>query len=143
MRLNLFILGILLAEGIVFADPATKPEYVVIVHVSNPSSTVERKFLENAFLKRSTTWSNGENIRPVDLGWGSAVRRSFSQGVLNRSVVAVKNYWQQKIFSGRDVPPPELNTEEDIVRYVSKYPGGVGYVSSDTEVRGVKIVQVK
>jgi hypothetical protein len=55
----------------------------------------------------------------------------------------VKSYWQQLIFSGRGVPPPELDTEEEVIRYVGRHPGALGYVSSYGEVGGVKVVIVK
>ena len=57
------------------------------------------------------------------------MRRIFSERVLKRSVAAVRNYWQQRIFSGRDVPPPEVEGDEAVVAYVAEHPGAVGYVS--------------
>jgi hypothetical protein len=71
------------------------------------------------------------------------VRRRFCEEVLSRSVAAVKSYWQQLIFSGRAVPPPELDTDEEVVRYVAKYSGAIGYVSGASELSGVKVVAVK
>ena len=49
-------------------------------------------------------------IRPVDLRPNAATRRLFSERMLRRSVAAVRSYWQQRIFSGRGVPPPEPYT---------------------------------
>jgi len=59
-------------------------------------------------------------------------------------VEAVRRYWQQCIFSGRSVPPPELDSDEAIVRYVAKYRGAVGYVSADAKLgdRDVKVLAV-
>ena len=96
----------------------TAPAYRVIVNPQNPSGPVERRFLIEAFLKKTTHWGHGEAIRPVDLATDSAVRRRFSEEALSRSVAAVKSYWQQLIFAGRDVPPPELDSDEAVVRGV-------------------------
>jgi hypothetical protein len=82
-------------------------------------------------------------IRPVDLAANSVVRRKFTEDVLNRSVEAVKGYWQQRIFSGRDVPPPELDTDEDVIAYVLKYEGAIGYVSGSASLRGTKVLAVR
>ena len=49
--------------------------------------------------------------------------------MLKRSVAAVRSYWQQRIFSGRDVPPPEVDTENQVIKYVAGDPGALGYVS--------------
>jgi ABC-type phosphate transport system substrate-binding protein len=119
------------------------PVYQVVVHPNNPTSTVDRGLLEDAFLKKITTWPTGELIRPVDLAPGSPVRRKFTEDVLKRSVEAVRGYWQQRIFSGRDVPPPELDTDDDVVRYVLKYEGGVGYVSGGAALNGSKVLSVR
>jgi ABC-type phosphate transport system substrate-binding protein len=115
----------------------------VIVNHANGTAAVDRKFVTDAFLKRTTRWPGGEPIRPVDLGTESATRRRFSDEVLSRSVAAVKSYWQQMIFSGRAVPPPELDSEEEVIRYVSKYPGAVGYVSGSADTTPVKVLLVK
>jgi ABC-type phosphate transport system substrate-binding protein len=123
--------------------PASSPAFVVIVNARNPVTAVDRSFVEDAFLKKVTTWSGGEVIRPVDLPADSSVRRTFTHAVLNRSVEAVKGYWQQRIFSGRDVPPPELETDEDVVRFVLKYEGGIGYVSGTSRVDGCKVVGIQ
>ena len=117
--------------------------YRVVVNEKNPVTSVERKFLEEAFLKKVSRWSTGELIRPVDLSPGSAARAQFSQEILRRSVGAVKSYWQQLIFSGRDVPPPEVDTEEQVVRYVINHPGAVGYVSRGADANGTKFLIVR
>jgi ABC-type phosphate transport system substrate-binding protein len=119
---------------------ASPPAYLVIVNPANPTTSIGRKFLADAFLKKTTRWDSGDVIRPVDQTSDSPVRRKFSEEVLKRSVAAVRNYWQQIIFSGRDVPPPELNSDEDVVKYVLKYPGGIGYVAGSTDLDAAKIV---
>jgi ABC-type phosphate transport system substrate-binding protein len=117
--------------------------YVVIVNANNPVSAVDREFLASAFLKKTTTWPNGDVIHPVDLAPGSPIRRQFTDEVLRRSIPEVKGYWQQRIFSGRDVPPPELDTDDDVTQYVIKHSGAVGYVSTNAPLGSVKPVAVR
>jgi ABC-type phosphate transport system substrate-binding protein len=119
------------------------PAYQVIVHPENPVIAVDRKFLEDAFLKKIASWPQGIVIRPVDLVPNSQVRRQFTEDVLKRSVEAVRIYWQQRIFSGRDVPPPELDTDEEVVKYVLKYEGAVGYVSGSATLNGSRVLTVR
>ena len=104
---------------------------------------LDRKFISNAFLKKRTRWSDDTAIRPVDLEPDSAVRKKFSKDLLGRSVSAVRRYWSQQVFSGRGVPPPELDSEADVVAYVTRNRGAIGYVSEGTDLQGAKIVQVK
>jgi ABC-type phosphate transport system substrate-binding protein len=121
----------------------SRPVYEVIVNATNPTTSVDREFLAGAFLKKTTEWPDGAVVRPVDLPSSSAVRRRFTEEVLHRSVAEVKTYWQQRIFSGRDVPPPELDTDDEIVEYVARHDGAVGYVSGGAALGGTKVVTVR
>jgi hypothetical protein len=135
---------VILAAGVAAGSSrAAAPAFRVIVNPANASVALDRRFLTEVFLKRNTRWPTGELIRPVDQGTDSSVRRRFSEDVLNRSVAAVKSYWQQMIFSGRAIPPPELDTDEEVIRYVAKFPGAVGYVSGAGELAGVKAVALR
>jgi ABC-type phosphate transport system substrate-binding protein len=145
LRVALILVPLTVASAASFSQSrvATGTPFRVIAHPNNPITSVDRRWLESAFLKKTTRWSNDEAIRAVDLNPDSSVRRRFSEEILGRSVMAIKNYWQQQIFSGRDVPPPELDSDEDVVKYVLKYPGAVGYVSSGADVGGAKTLLVK
>jgi ABC-type phosphate transport system substrate-binding protein len=124
------------------ADEAA-PGFRLVVHPSNAQRSAERAFLADAFLKKTTRWEGGEAIRPVDLRPAAAPRRVFTERVLKRSVGAVRSYWQQRIFSGRDVPPPELETDDDVMAFVAKHPGAVGYVSGASKLKDVKELAIR
>jgi hypothetical protein len=125
-----------------WAQSSPPPVYLIVVHPNSPATTLERQFLEDTFLKKVKTWPNREAIRPVDQVLNATVRRRFTDEVLRRSVEAVRAYWQQRIFSGRDVPPPELENDEAVIKYVTKYPGAIGYVSGTARLNGLKVVTV-
>ncbi len=117
--------------------------FVVIVNPANPVRSVSDDFLARAFFKQMTRWDHGEAIRPVDLHFTSPVRAAFSNRVLKRPPQAVRGYWLQRIFSGRDVPPLELDSEAGVIRYVLASPGAVGYVSASTNPAPAKILTVQ
>lgn len=126
------------------ASAATGSSFHLIVNQSNALMMVERKFLADAFLKKITRWPNtGEVIRPVDLRPDAPVRHLFTDEVLHRSVAAVKNYWQQLVFSGRELPPPEVDNDEQVIKYVTRLPGAVGYVSGSANLERVKVLTLR
>jgi ABC-type phosphate transport system substrate-binding protein len=131
-------LALLLTSG---AGP--RGGYLVIVNPDNPRTSVDRQFLEDAFLKKVTHWPEDGEIQPVDLAPTLPTRRQFSEDVLERSVEEVRTYWDQRIFSGRDVPPPQLDDDQQVVAYVASHPGAVGYVSSGTDLKQTKVVDVR
>ena len=114
--------------------------YQVIVNPSIAATAVDRGFLKDVFLKKVTRWPDGTVIHPADLTASSPVRRRFSDEVLERSVESVRNYWQQRIFSGRDVPPPELASDDEVISYVLKHEGGIAYVSGTAKLNGTKVL---
>ena len=122
---------------------ASMPAYRLIVNPQNGATSVDRRFVADAFLKKITRWPDGESVHPVDLSPEAPARARFSEEVIRRSVSAVKSYWQQLVFSGRDVPPPELDRDEDVIGYVLRFPGAIGYVSSTANVDRVKVVTLK
>jgi hypothetical protein len=78
----------------------------------------------------------------VDLAPDAAARARFSQEVLSRSVASMRNYWQQRIFSGQGLPPPELRDDEAVVSYVITHPGAIGYVAAGTPLNGAASLEV-
>jgi len=130
-----------------FAGRATHAESVppfrILIHPENPLASLNKDFVIDVFLKRTTRWHDGETAHPVDQRADAAVRQSFSDNVLRRSVSAIKRYWQQRIFSGRDLPPPELDGDEAVVGYVLKHRGAIGYVSSSAKIGRAKAVPVQ
>lgn len=137
---------VIAAAGIaepLLAQPKGAVEFRVIVNPENQMRAVSRAFLSGAFLKGVTRWEGGAVIRPVDQRADAAVRNNFSQHVLNRSMTAVRSYWQQRIFSGRDVPPPELDSDEAVVAYVASRPGAIGYVSLTAKLGRAREIAVE
>ena len=117
--------------------------YRIICHPDNAGGATDRQFLEDAFLKKTRFWPSGTAIRPVDLTAASPVRRQFSEEILRRPVDAVRNYWQQRIFAGRDLPPPELEADADVVNFVLRNRGALGYVSASSPLSGARVLTVR
>lgn len=124
-------------------DASSKLGFAVLVHPSNTTAALQRTQLAEIFLKKLTRWPGGEGIKPADLSRTSPVRRRFSESVLGRSLPAVRSYWQQQIFSGRDVPPPEFDSNDAAVSFVLSHPGAIAYIDPDADPRGAKVLTVK
>jgi ABC-type phosphate transport system substrate-binding protein len=140
LRTGVLILAALTATAVAAELP--RAEYVLIVHPGIPASRIDRNFLAEIFLRRATRWPDDAPIRPVDLGPESRTRARFSQEILSRSVSSVRSYWQQRIFSGQGLPPPELGDSDAVVAYVLSHPGAIGYVAPGTALKGATILEV-
>lgn len=140
----LFVLGCVLGLLALSARAGkTSASFVVIVHPQNRINDIDRSALRDIFLKRTTTWDNGETIRPADLSPQFAARAGFAREVLNKSLAQLRSYWNQQIFSGKSVPPPALDSEAAMIRYILDNPDAVGYLPADANRDGVKVIPVR
>ncbi len=125
------------------AVPAKAQDFKVIVNSANSTSDLSADVAAKLFLKQTPKFPNGTAAQPVDLSKSSPVRAAFSKAVLSRPVPAVETYWQQQIFSGKDVPPAAKASDDDVIAFVKANPGAIGYVSAGASTAGVKVIDVK
>lgn len=136
------VLG-LLGLGVASSSGASRGGYKVIVHPKNPISWIDQGFLRNAYLKKEIEWGDGRTILPVDLATRSSVRDQFTREVIKKTSAQLRNYWNQRIFSGQGAPPPEAEVSASVIAYVLANPGAVGYLPEDLDPGGAKIVEVR
>jgi hypothetical protein len=131
MLASLVLVWSLIVQSAAATPAGDTPSFRVIVHQSNPVSSIQRSDISAMFMKRTRRWSDGVEILPVDHGSTSRLRAQFSQSIHTKSVAYVDRYWQRLIFSGRAVPPPQLGSDEAVIDFVKKNRGAIGYVSAD------------
>ena len=117
--------------------------YKVIVNNANGKSSLAKKDVSQLFLKKTPKWSDGTPVVAVDQTEKAAARERFTQEIHGKSVSAVKSYWQQQIFSGRDVPPVEKSSDAQVIAFVKQNAGAIGYVGEGADTAGVKVVAVE
>ncbi len=62
---------------------------------------------------------------------------------VGKSFDQFNNYWKQQVFTGNGQMPKAFDNVKDLVDYVSKTDGAVGYLSSDTPAADLKKLEVK
>src|SRR5204863_1356169 len=117
--------------------------FKVIVNNAVHVDALSKKEVADLFMKRTPKWSNGTPVTAVDQSDRAPVREEFSRAVHGKPTAAVKSYWQQQIFSGREVPPVEKSSDADVVTLVRANAGAIGYVDAGTDTSGVKVVNVQ
>lgn len=115
--------------------------YKIVVNPSVSLNSIGRDELSRIFLKKVSKFHDGHAASPVDLPTNSAVRDSFSRDVHGKPTSAIEAYWQQQVFSGREVPPPEKN-EGAALDFVRSNSNGIAYVSAGADSEGLRVVGV-
>jgi len=141
LRVSLLLLAGLSSGGVRIAAQDASA-YKLIVHPSNPATQVSRLKVGEMFLKKTTRWPDGHPVMPVEPSGKSPVRVRFTLEIYGKQVIAISNYWQQMIFSGKGIPPPEKSSDADVVAFVRDTPGAIGYVWSGADTASVKVVAI-
>ena len=147
MRLEKTVISVILTV-IASAIPAIAAgqDFTVVINVANSTTSISKDNLSKCFMKQANTytWISGQTVVPVDQAASSDTRKVFSKEIHGRDVSAVKSFWQRQIFSGRQVPPPEKASDEEVLAFVRANPGAVGYVSSSADIgSGVKVLEIQ
>jgi ABC-type phosphate transport system substrate-binding protein len=145
LRLILATSALLALGGLTAADTFSRPgpAYQIIVNPANQIESVDRNFLSNVYLKKVATWRNDWTVRPVQLSKRFPLRDQFTREILKKSPSQLRSYWNRQIFSGKAVPPPDLESQEEVISYVLANKGAIGYVAAGVNLRGAKAVRLK
>jgi ABC-type phosphate transport system substrate-binding protein len=104
-------------------------EIVVIVHPDNPYP-IDRRFLQRLYTGTIKAWPDGSPAFALDLPEDHALRNTFSQELLGRSVANVRAVWSQNIFTGKGLPPRITSVEAEMRRLVAANRNAIGYISA-------------
>lgn len=119
-------------------------EISIIVNEQNPASEITIAQIQSFFLKKNREWSNGTAVRFFDRRDDTAERKTFLNEVLKKSSREIELYWiGQKLYSGNSAPI-QVSTDSMMASMVSRFPGAIGYVSSQFQgAPGVKKLPIK
>jgi ABC-type phosphate transport system substrate-binding protein len=131
------------AESGAAADARGEAPFVIVVHAGNPAAALPREQVARLFLRKIKRWPSGAIAEPIDLAPSTPAREAFTREVLGKSVSTVRAYWQQRLFSGAEVPPPEKASEADALDFVRVHPAAVAYVSASAPLpAGVRALAI-
>jgi TonB family protein len=124
---------VLYSVGAFAQDGAVK----IIVNQANPTSSLSKAKVSELFLRKATTWDDGQPVLPVEQIESSPLRETFAREVLGMSASAA-----QQAASHRGDPPVSVATDREVLAYVRLKPGAIGYISASTPIQGVKVIAV-
>ncbi len=113
----------------------------MIANNSVGTSSVSADDLKGVFLEEKSALSDGSHVTPVLLK-GGAAHAAFVKQYLGKTDDALQTYFRSLVFTGKGGMPKMLGSDADVVAYVAKTKGAIGYVSAGTAADGVKTLQV-
>jgi hypothetical protein len=127
---------------VLFGAAAHGADIKIIANESVTATSVSAEELKGIFLATKTSLSDGSHVVPV-LEKGGPVHEAFLKEYLSKSDSALETYYRSLVFTGKASMPKTLGADAEVVAYVTKTKGAVGYVAADAATDGVKVLEVK
>ena len=117
-------------------------EVKVIANTSVGASEISSDELKNVFLMTKSSLSDGSHVEPV-VEKGGATHEAFLKEYVGKTDAALTTYYRSLVFTGKGAMPKTLATDAEVVSYVARTKGAIGYVAASAEAAGVKQLDVK
>lgn len=121
-----------------FADAG---EMYVITNKAVPDSSLSQAELKNIFLGKKVRWADNQRIDCVAQK-DTPCHESFLQNYVQKNPFQFNNYWKKQIFTGKGQPPRTFATEQELIDYVSRTSGAIGYSCTRPDAGRVNILSV-
>jgi TonB family protein len=108
--------------------------------VANPSvkaDSISAVDLRSVFLAEKSSLNDGSHVEPV-FQRGGAVHEIFLRDVLRESGDSLQRHYGALVFTGKASMPKSFNSDADVLAYVARTRGAIGYVSASANASGVK-----
>jgi ABC-type phosphate transport system substrate-binding protein len=111
-------------------------EVKIIANPSVGASDISSDDLKRVFLATKSSLSDGSHFEPV-LEKGGAAHQAFLKEYLGKTDAALGTYYRSLVFTGKGA------SDAEVVSYVAKTKGAVGYVAAAAPTAGVKQLEIK
>ena len=124
------------------AAGAAAADIKVIANPSVGASAVSADELKGVFLGTKTSLSDGSRVEPVLLKSG-AVHEAFLKEYVGKTEDALNTYYRSLVFTGKGSMPKTFASDADVVSFVEKTKGAIGYVGAGASAGSAKTLDVK
>ncbi len=124
-----------------FAAYSASAGILVVVNKGVAESSISKEELKRIYLGKQTRWGNGDKIKFSLLK--TKIIKDFTKKYLGLSIKSYFKYWKKIVFTGKGTMPPFYDKEDDMVAFVANTKGAIGFVPSDFDTDGVKVINIE
>lgn len=129
---KLILFSLTVSWGICFQLPVTwSSELALIVNPANSNTEITKTELVAIYMGKMTNFANSGAIKPVDYTDADDIKKNFYIKILEKDIEKMKRYWVKRIFSGQGSPPKALEKPSEVLDFVAKNEGGIGYIPKE------------
>jgi len=135
----LFTLVTLAAFGLARQAQA---QVIVIANPSVKTTEIAKNDLRDVFTGNATTLKDGSQVVPILLK-GGPTHDEFLLAYIGKNDAAYRASWRSLVFSGQATMPKTMDGDKEVVDFVARTPGAIGYISKASPHEGVKVITVR
>jgi TonB family protein len=114
----------------------------VIANGSLKADIISADEVKSVFLEKSNSLRDGTHVEPVFEKDGPVHEAFLHKYLAAGTDNDLQSYYRALVFSGRGSMPKQLGSDAEVVAYVARTKGAIGYVSADTAVEDVKTLTI-
>ena len=131
----------LVAVVVVFAPVRVLAADIKVIANGSVKEAISATEVKSIFLEESNSLRDGTHVEPV-LERDGPVHEAFLREYLGGTDDDLENYYRALVFSGRGSMPKQLGSDAEVVAYVARTKGAIGYVSAETIGGDVKTLTI-
>jgi TonB family protein len=137
LKMLLFAAGLTISASV----NSVAGEVKVIANSSVKADTISAAELKLVFLEEKISLGDGTHVEPV-LEKDGPVHAAFLQEYLGMSEDDLQAYYRTMVFTGKGSMLKALGSDAEVVAYVARTRGAIGYVSGAASAEGVKTLAI-
>lgn len=114
------------------AAATNTPEGITIFSLNSDFSPLSKSKARMLYKGKVKKLSGNNNFVLLDLPKSSKIRKTFYKNLLGKSISQMNGYWASLSFSGKGVPPEEINNDniDTVIQWLQSNPDGIAYAPS-------------
>ncbi len=132
--------------GMIFSFPAIEfaggafADVLIVTNKGVGKSDLSKGEIKKIFIGQMVKWGNNSKINIVTLKKGSEIHTEFVRTYTGKSPSQFEKYWRKMVFTGKGSIPRSFKTEKELLDYIIKTDGSIGYVSTENRSNEVNII---
>lgn len=136
---NIFCGGFVALGLFLTLNAADAEELMIIANPGVAGESVAWYTVAEIYSNMKATWENGDQVRVVMLKTGTT-HALFVRTIVKTTPEKLNTLWKKVIYTGVGRVPKIVKQETEMVAFVAKTPGAIGYIDAATPHDGVKVL---
>lgn len=139
--MRLFAKHLLLGLFLLSPPCLARTSIAVITSKDSHVDALTKKQVNDLFLGDDRFLPNGERMQLVDQAKAAPITTEFYEVVSQMSLKEVARHWAKIIFTGRGMPPEQVEGgDQNVKAWVKSKKNSIGYIYSDAVDDSVKVL---